>query len=223
MAEAFAVPDGAVLTVAEAYVTGTGTGSQAVSLQDTTDDLKAVCAMPGPQAAVSLIPIETATASAEAHISPVDPEAALAVFACEKIKFGYEESQFEFFRGIHVDSIDSSASAADFKSIVVSQLVQQGHLAEGTSMNRVRLRERLDLRAGKVVRESMMWRELNLYANKEYCVQMLDHEENLRSVYDEVLLYVQRWNRSTWSLGERTEVVVKLDTPLSEIGGYWIT
>jgi hypothetical protein len=64
--------------------------------------------------------------------------------------------------------------------------------------------------------------DIDIWYNKEYVVQILEHEENLLSVFDEILVYVQRWDRRTWSLGERLEVAVKLDMPLNEIGDTFL-
>lgn len=108
--------------------------------------------------------------------------------------------------------IQSSSKINEVKAQVVSKLVELGRLPEGTSPHRIRLREKLGNSPGQILSgdDSFSNNQVYLFDNKVLVFQVLDHEEFApEAERGSVMVLVQRWNRSTWSLGDRFEVMLR--------------
>ena len=90
-------------------------------------------------------------------------------------------------------------------------MIKIGKLPEGTSPNRIRIRDRYGINAGKMLRDGKTLQEQQIYLcdSKMIGIQILPEEEQLpENDHGDVIVLLQRWHRSTWSLGERYEVLL---------------
>lgn len=117
-----------------------------------------------------------------------------------------------------------ATQVADLRRTITDQLIAAGRLPEGTSPHRVRIRDKVGNNPGRAIRDgrSLQDSKVYLFDNKVLAVQLLDAEEDLSTTSDggggssaqseelgDALISVQRWHRSTWSLGERFEVMLR--------------
>lgn len=108
--------------------------------------------------------------------------------------------------------LQSSTTILEVKAQVANKLIELGRLPPGASPHRIRLREKLGNSPGQILDgdESFSDRQVYLFDNKMLAFQVLEHEEILpQAECGSVMVLVQRWNRSTWSLGDRFEVLLR--------------
>ncbi len=60
--------------------------------------------------------------------------------------------------------------------------------------------------------------QINLFNGRELAVEILDHKEQHSNLpYGDAIVYIQRWNRSTWTLSSPIEVILHGDMTVQEI------
>lgn len=131
-----------------------------------------------------------------------------------------EVTQFQPIEGFSNLFIQSSSKINDVKAQVVSKLVELGRLPEGTSPHRIRLREKLGNSPGQILSgdDTFSNNQVYLFDNKVLVFQVLEHEEFPPDAErGSVMVLVQRWNRSTWSLGDRFEVLLRSSMTIRNI------
>jgi hypothetical protein len=103
------------------------------------------------------------------------------------------------------------------KRLFYDELVALKIIQSGVNIDRIRVREKSFKKLSKVLREDMVWRDVTIYANREFAVEILDRDERLKSCDEEVFLYYQRWYRKSWTLGEQIALPLDRKKPLNEI------
>lgn len=57
-----------------------------------------------------------------------------------------------------------------------------------------------------------------MYSGREVAVEILDHEEHFSSLpYGDVIVYVQKWDRKTWTIEKPIEVILRGNMTIQEI------
>jgi len=108
--------------------------------------------------------------------------------------------------------VQGTTTYADVKAQIAKKLIELGRLPEGASPNRIRLRDKLGTSPGKILTGtgSFADNQIYLYDHKVLAFQVLEREEMLPELENgSVVVLAQRWHRSTWSLGERVEVLLR--------------
>lgn len=60
--------------------------------------------------------------------------------------------------------------------------------------------------------------QVNLFSGREISVEILNHEEFYTTLtYGDVIVYVQKWERSTWTLSKPIEVILHSNMTVSDI------
>lgn len=102
---------------------------------------------------------------------------------------------------------------SDLRDQVVERLIASGILPAGCSPRRVRIRDRINNCPGRILYDGASFAENRLIMtdHKGLIVQILDHEENIGSPMEsgDSVIFFQRWHRSTWSMGERMEILLR--------------
>merc|ERR1711871_1199588 len=131
------------------------------------------------------------------------------------------EQCFEYISQVQVKAknpTDNLANCENLRESIYEKLISAGHITANVSINRIRIREKMDQRLAKVVRAETLLRELSIHTNKEFVAQILDEDENPSESKDQVLVYVQKFDRSRWALGKRVERAINLDSRVCDIG-----
>lgn len=110
-------------------------------------------------------------------------------------------------------------TVSETKRIFYDELVSLGIIRADVSIDRIRVREKSANRCQRVLREDMTWRDITIFQNKEFAIEILDHDEKLKSCDQEVFLYYQKWHRKTWTVGERVALPLDRKKPLNDISG----
>jgi hypothetical protein len=107
--------------------------------------------------------------------------------------------------------VETSTQIAELRKQIANELIRIGKLPSSCSPNYIRLRDRYALNPGKILRDGKTINENQIFLcdHKTISVQILDHEEDLPSnETGDVIVFLQRWQRSTWSLRERIEMLL---------------
>jgi hypothetical protein len=115
--------------------------------------------------------------------------------------------------------VEASTPIAELRQTLLERLIAVGKLPVGASPHLIRLRDKVGSNPGKVLRDGRTLGESKVYLfdQKSLAVQLLDREENTMlmavgaddSDVGDALIHIQRWNRSTWSMGIRFEVLLR--------------
>eukprot|EP01034_Spumella_vulgaris_P025384 gene25385-31841_t len=112
--------------------------------------------------------------------------------------------------------VETNTPVAELRQTLLDRLIAAGKLPAGSSPRLIRLRDKVGSNPGKVLRDGRTLGESKVYLfdQKSLAVQLLDAEEDLTVIGDDsdlgdALIYIQRWRRSTWSMGERFEVLLR--------------
>lgn len=108
--------------------------------------------------------------------------------------------------------VQGATSFDEVKAQIASKLIEVGRLPEGTSPNRIRLRDKLGIHPGRIIPGTGTFadNQIYLYDHKILAFQVLEREELLpEAEMGSVVVMVQRWHRSTWTLGDRIEVLLR--------------
>ena len=92
------------------------------------------------------------------------------------------------------------------------RLVQQGLLTPDSSPKRVRKRDKVGMTPSRILEDGKNFFENAAYLTdgKQFVVEILEEEEDLKSEDStSVCILVQRWLRSTWSLGPKFEAFLQ--------------
>ena len=98
----------------------------------------------------------------------------------------------------------------ELRENVLNALIQSNRVPHGMNPNQIRLRERYSSCVGKLLRDGKTIQQAGLYLtdNKGIAVQILDEPEILPiEEVGDVLVAVQKFHRTSWSLSERIEVL----------------
>ena len=109
-------------------------------------------------------------------------------------------------------SVQNLTTLSEVKIQILNKLIETKRLPEDASFNRIRLRDKVGVNPGKILAGTDTFAANNIYLfdRKVFAFQVLEHEECLSEPeHGDVVVQVQRWYRSTWSLGERFEVLLK--------------
>lgn len=128
-------------------------------------------------------------------------------------------SVFESLDALGVICVEASTPVSDLRQTLLERLVAAGKLPQGASPRLVRLRDKVGSNPGKVLRDGRTLGDSKVYLfdQKSIAVQLLDVEEDTallaagtdNSDVGDALIHIQRWNRSTWSMGNRFEVLLR--------------
>jgi len=140
-------------------------------------------------------------------------------FGERKVRTSNMPKQFEplTFEGLF---IENSSSVSDVRVEIHRRLIEKGLMPKDSSARRVRLRDRTMSTPSKILEDNKTFSEngIHLYDGKDMVVELLDHDENLFSGDENgICLLVQRWYRSTWSLGQRFEVYLQVSSTIGEV------
>lgn len=98
----------------------------------------------------------------------------------------------------------------DLRQQIADRLIESGKLPVGSSPNRIRIRDKVSLLPGKILRDGKTFMESQVYLcdSKNLCIEILDEDEILPDDdHSDVVVLVQKWHRSTWSFSERIEIL----------------
>jgi hypothetical protein len=129
-------------------------------------------------------------------------------------------SQFREVPGFGGLFINGQSTFLEVKKLVVDELIKVGRLPEGTSPKRIRIRDKVGSNPGKLLcgPRTFVENQIYLYDNKVLCFEILPKEEDLPELdHGGVVLLVQRWYRSSWTLGDRFEVLLPGSTSVRNI------
>jgi hypothetical protein len=99
----------------------------------------------------------------------------------------------------------------DFRQLIHKELLSRGIIDDSVSLHRIRIREKIGNFPAKILRDGKTLQEMNVYLNdhKAFCFEILQEEENLpEDDYGDVVVQVQKWHRSSWSLSEKIDVLL---------------
>jgi len=109
----------------------------------------------------------------------------------------------------------------DVKAHILDKLIAAGKAPLETVPRQLRLRTWLQNRADVFLNNnarSVGECGVQLFEGRQLCVQILDEPENISlDSGNDVVVLVQRWHRSTWTLGECREVCLQNDMTLRNI------
>jgi hypothetical protein len=109
---------------------------------------------------------------------------------------------------------------SEVRKLVKAHLVARGLFEEDGDPNCIRLREKQAYRGGRVARNGDTFKKsfVSLFDGKEIAATVLTEPEDLTHSEEgtSYLVWMVRWYRSTWTLGERFEVLLQSDEPLRE-------
>ncbi len=101
--------------------------------------------------------------------------------------------------------IKADATVAQVKDLICKKLEKERKLA--LPAGRIRLRERLSDKLGKVMLDGCGMKSYGLFDGKQLAFQILEETESLGP--DDIMVVAREWDPSTWALGERREFVIK--------------
>lgn len=108
---------------------------------------------------------------------------------------------------------------AEIRKSIKVHLVSRGLFDVDGDPNCIRLREKQAYRGGRVARDGFTFKEAftSLFDGKDIAATILDKPEDLSCEKGtNSLVWVVRWHRDTWKLGERFEVLLHHDELLVE-------
>jgi len=164
-----------------------------------------------------LIDVNGAVFDSNIKNPPQSREDDIIGFGYKLLKLQPTKEQFEFLMELDVQGY---TLINDIRMQVHEKLIADGLLPPDSSPLRVRLRQKTRYTVGALLPDGMTLKENNVsvYAGRELAVEILDREELFAPLRPgEVAVFVQRWHRSTWSLGQAFEVILSGDMPVQEI------
>merc|ERR1711991_546594 len=90
-------------------------------------------------------------------------------------------------------------------------------MGAGTPMERIRIREKNHNHFGKILRDEMSKNDIYIYNNRSFVAELLPREEKLCKMSEQTVFFTQRWYRSTWGFGPRTEITVDSSASVSSV------
>ena len=116
--------------------------------------------------------------------------------------------------------INNNSLVREVRQTIYEKLISAGKIPSTISVNQIRIRDKLGNNPGKIldISKSIAQNSVYLYDSKPIVIELCEKEEFLES--DDggnTLLLVQRWIRSTWSLGTRFEVYLNGSMSVSDI------
>jgi hypothetical protein len=143
------------------------------------------------------------------------------------VKNCIEINQYQQLDEIDDVYVQTTTTVEELRFLVTKALIEKQKLPPGTSPYRIRLRERYATNPGKILRSGSVRKvvegvemedegnrktlsDLRIYLTdqKQIAVEILNEEEYLpEEDTGDVIVLVQRWNRSTWTMGMRVEVL----------------
>lgn len=129
-------------------------------------------------------------------------------------------AQFENLDDIESIHISSSMDVSEVRRRVRDDLVATGRLPADYPLSRLRLRDRYHLNPGKILRDHRSLKDHDVYLvdNKSLAYELLDADEDLpEDDHGDVIVLAQRWERSSWTLAERCEVLLPGHLPVRDI------
>lgn len=114
----------------------------------------------------------------------------------------------------------STTAVKDFRQQITDRLIESGKLPAGSSPHRIRLRDKVTVFPGKILRDGKTFMESQVYLcdSKILCIEILDEDEILPDDdHGDVVVLVQKWHRSTWSFSERIEILFPGSKSVREI------
>jgi hypothetical protein len=126
-------------------------------------------------------------------------------------------SQFNLLEDLDTIRANSAMNITDLRLHIVTALQQVNKLPIPFPPSQLRLRDRYGTNPGRILRDGSSFEDIQVYLvdNKCLAYQVLTAPEHLPNDADsdgDVIVYIQRWVRSTWSLRDRVEVLLP---------GYW--
>jgi len=116
--------------------------------------------------------------------------------------------------------IQNNTTLEDVRTQLVDKLIELGHLPMGATRHHIRLRDKTGTNPGRILSGSKSFADnsIFLYDNKVILFQILDEPEELPSYESgDTTVFVQKWIRSTWSLGEKYEVLLRGSMSVADI------
>jgi hypothetical protein len=150
------------------------------------------------------------------HLGNVEP----SDFAERMLKNSVASSQFQPLETTEI-CVQNSTPVEELRSMITEELVRLEKVPENTSPSTIRLRDRYSTNPGKFLRDGKTINESQIYLcdSKTLTIQILDHSEVLpENDHGDVIVMVQKWQRSSWTLGERLEVLLPGSWTVRDVG-----
>lgn len=128
--------------------------------------------------------------------------------------------QFESIDNLPSLFIQNSTTLDDVRTKLVDKLIELGQLPIGATGHHIRLRDKTGTNPGRILSGSKSFGDNSvfLYDNKIILFQILDEPEELPTYESgDTAVFVQKWIRSTWSLGEKYEVLLRGSMSVADI------
>jgi hypothetical protein len=133
-------------------------------------------------------------------------------FAERTTTIGCSSSNFVVVEGLESVQIQESSPVSEVRADIAEKLKALGKLSPDASPKRIRIREKTGTRPDRILRDgkTILQNGVKLYDAKTLCIQILDEDEELgEEDKGDLVVLVQRWRRSTWSLEGISEVYLK--------------
>lgn len=131
-----------------------------------------------------------------------------------------EARHFENLNELDCVPLSDNSLIDDVKAHILEKLVSAGRVPPETVPRQLRLRSWVHTRADVFLKNGCTVAECGvaLYEGRQLCVQVLDEPEDLSlESGNDVVVLVQKWQRSSWTLGECREVCLQNDMTLRDI------
>jgi len=129
-------------------------------------------------------------------------------------------NQFESIDRLPHLFIHSNTTLTDVRCQLLNKLIELEQLPVGATADHIRLRDKTGTNPGRILGGSKSFADNNIFLcdNKTILFQILDEAEDLPSYESgDTVVFVQRWIRSTWSLGDKLEVLLRGSMSVSDI------
>jgi hypothetical protein len=107
-------------------------------------------------------------------------------------------------------SIRQQTSIADLRIMLMNQLITHNIVPPETSIFRIRIREKIGINPGKILRDGKTIGDSQVYLcdHKAFCFELLEDDEILPEIdQGDAVVQVQKWHRSSWSLSEKIDIL----------------
>eukprot|EP00981_Chlorochromonas_danica_P009769 scaffold2815_cov180-Ochromonas_danica.AAC.4 len=144
-------------------------------------------------------------------------------FADRVVRNAMNANQFEAVDEIEDLHVSNTTLVSDLRKMVWERLIKYHRLSPDFPLHRLRLRDRYHLNPGRILRDdlTLSTQQVYLVDRKLLAYEELPEIENLSQgsppEEGDVVVLVQRWMRSTWSLGPRREVLLPGQNTVREI------
>lgn len=129
-------------------------------------------------------------------------------------------SQFEEITAINNMYVGMNTRISDFRVMVHSELIRVGVIDDSVSLHRIRIREKIGNSPGKFLRDGKTIADSQIYLSdhKTFCIEVLEAEEFLpEDDHGDVVVQVQKWQRRTWSLSTKQDVLFSGSRTVQEV------